>query len=47
MTQNGCIGDATKASRDIGQEIVDESLENLTEELSKLLNLKVNDPIKS
>ncbi|MCQ6279419.1 creatininase family protein [Bacillus sp. EB600] len=42
MTQNGCIGDATKASRDIGREIVDEALENLTEELSKLLNLKVD-----
>lgn len=44
MTQNGCIGDATKASRDIGQQIVDESLENLTLELRKLLNVKVDVP---
>jgi creatinine amidohydrolase len=42
MTNNGCIGDATKASREIGQNIVEESLDNLTEELCKLLNLKVN-----
>ena len=42
MTQNGCIGDATKASREIGESIVEEALENLTEEISKLLNLKIN-----
>lgn len=42
MTKNGCIGDATKASLEIGQHIVEESLDNLTEELYKLLNLKVN-----
>lgn len=42
MTNNGCIGDATKASWDIGQQIVEESLDNLTKELYKLLNLKVD-----
>lgn len=42
MTQNGCIGDATKASMEIGRDIVEESLENLTEELFKLLKLEVD-----
>ncbi|MDQ0243089.1 creatinine amidohydrolase [Bacillus fengqiuensis] len=40
MTSNGCIGDATKASREIGQQIVEEALDNLTKELQQLLNLK-------
>jgi creatinine amidohydrolase len=44
MTNNGCIGDATKASMDIGRQIVEESLENLSEELRKLLNLKIDVP---
>lgn len=44
MTKNGCIGDATKASKEIGQHIVEESLDNLTEELNKLLNLKADIP---
>jgi creatinine amidohydrolase len=44
MTKNGCIGDATKASREIGQCIVEESLDNLTEELNKLLKLKADIP---
>lgn len=42
MTKNGCIGDATKASWEIGREIVEESLDNLSEELYKLLNIKVD-----
>jgi creatinine amidohydrolase len=41
MTSNGCIGDATKASREIGEKIVEEALENLTKELRQLLDLKV------
>ncbi|MGG3466947.1 creatininase family protein [Neobacillus pocheonensis] len=41
MTQNGCIGDATKASWEIGQQIVEEALDNLAKDLYKLLNLKV------
>lgn len=41
MTANGCIGDATKASREIGEQIVEEALDNLTKELQQLLNLKV------
>ncbi|WP_026576275.1 creatininase family protein [Bacillus sp. UNC438CL73TsuS30] len=42
MTQNGCIGDATKASFAIGREIVEESLDNLSAELFKLLNIHVD-----
>ncbi|MED1472258.1 creatininase family protein [Bacillus salipaludis] len=42
MTQNGCIGDATKASLAIGREIVEESLDNLSAELFKLLNIHVD-----
>jgi creatinine amidohydrolase len=41
MTANGCIGDATKATKEIGQQIVEEALENLEKELAKLLNLKM------
>ncbi|MGP4079060.1 creatininase family protein [Pseudalkalibacillus sp. R45] len=40
MTKNGCIGDATKASRDIGEQIVEEALENLSAALEELLDLK-------
>lgn len=40
MTANGCIGDATKATIEIGKQIVEEALENLEIELSKLLDLK-------
>ena len=42
MTKNGCIGDGTKASRDIGRQIVEESLDQLTIELYKLINIKVD-----
>lgn len=42
MTKNGNIGDATKASWEIGQQIVEEALDNLSNELSKLLDLKVD-----
>ncbi|WHY89519.1 creatininase family protein [Neobacillus cucumis] len=42
MTKNGCIGDATKASFAIGREIVEESLDNLSAELFKLLNIHVD-----
>ncbi|PAE32508.1 creatininase family protein [Bacillus sp. 7884-1] len=39
MTQNGCIGDATRASYELGQQIVEEALENLSKDLHSLLNL--------
>jgi creatinine amidohydrolase len=42
MTKNGCIGDGTKASWDIGRQIVEESLDHLTIELYKLINIKVD-----
>jgi len=42
MTNNGCIGDGTKASWEIGQQIVEEALDNLSKELYKLLDLQVN-----
>lgn len=42
MTENGCIGDATKASREIGKEIVEEALSNLAHSLEEVLNLKSN-----
>jgi creatinine amidohydrolase len=47
MTKNGCIGDATKASWDIGKQIVEESLDNLTKELYQLLNLTVEHSMNS
>lgn len=37
MTRNGCIGDATKASRDIGREIVETALERLTMAVKEVL----------
>ncbi|MFC4768198.1 creatininase family protein [Effusibacillus consociatus] len=37
MTANGCIGDATKASYEAGQEMVEEALDNLTESLLQFL----------
>lgn len=42
MTENGCIGDATKASWEIGEQIVEEAIENLSKELYQLLELKVD-----
>ncbi|WKB35859.1 creatininase family protein [Terrilactibacillus sp. S3-3] len=39
MTGNGCIGDATKASREIGMKIVEEAIENLVREIGELLDL--------
>lgn len=39
MTANGCIGDATQASREIGREIVEEALDNLTEAITRLYSL--------
>lgn len=42
MTGNGCIGDATKASWEIGKEIVEEALEHLSTELYQLLNIKID-----
>jgi creatinine amidohydrolase len=42
MTKNGCIGDGTKASWEIGQQIVEEALGNLSNELYQLLDLKVD-----
>ncbi|MCA1055210.1 creatininase family protein [Rossellomorea aquimaris] len=41
MTKNGCIGDATKATREIGEQIVTEATENLTESLRELLGIEV------
>jgi creatinine amidohydrolase len=40
MTENGCIGDATKASLEIGAQIVEEALDNLSKELYTLLNIE-------
>lgn len=37
MTSNGCIGDATKASREIGEEIVETALERLTKAVKEVL----------
>jgi creatinine amidohydrolase len=37
MTRNGCIGDATKGSYDIGKEIVEAALERLTKAVKELL----------
>lgn len=37
MTRNGCIGDATQASYEIGQAIVEEALEGLTAAVRELL----------
>ncbi len=42
MTENGCIGDATKASREIGERIVEEALDHLSRELYQLLKLEVD-----
>ena len=42
MTENGCIGDATKASREIGERIVEEALDHLSKELYQLLKLEVD-----
>jgi creatinine amidohydrolase len=37
MTRNGCIGDATKASYEIGKEIVETALERLTQAVNDIL----------
>ncbi|WP_100399286.1 creatininase family protein [Bacillus sp. FJAT-44742] len=42
MTKNGCIGDARKASEEIGREIVEEALDNLSASISKLLETSDN-----
>lgn len=39
MTKNGCLGDATKASYEIGREIVEEALDNLENSIRELINL--------
>jgi creatinine amidohydrolase len=41
MTKNGCIGDATKATREIGERIVTEATENIAESLRELLGIEV------
>ncbi|MGR3765944.1 creatininase family protein [Rossellomorea sp. NS-SX7] len=41
MTKNGCIGDATKATREIGEKIVLEATENIAESLKELLGIRV------
>jgi len=38
MTRNGCIGDATKASVEIGEAIVEEALGHLADSLRSLMN---------
>ncbi|MBO8127152.1 MAG: creatininase family protein [Firmicutes bacterium] len=40
-TGNGCLGDATKASREIGKEICDEALEKLAEFLDDFIRLEM------
>lgn len=37
MTRNGCIGDATKASREIGEEIVETALDRLAGAVKELI----------
>lgn len=37
MTVNGCIGDATQGSEEIGKEIVDEAVDNLVESIKKVM----------
>ena len=37
MTRNGCIGDATRASREIGEEIVETALERLASAVKDVL----------
>ncbi|MEW9670650.1 creatininase family protein [Ammoniphilus sp. 3BR4] len=39
MTANGCIGDATKASYEIGQKVVEEALDGLETSIRKMLEL--------
>ncbi len=39
MTENGCIGDARQATFEIGQQIVHEALDNLTNELQFILDV--------
>lgn len=39
MTANGCIGDATKASYEIGQKVVEEALDGLETSIRKMLDL--------
>lgn len=45
MTNNGCIGDATKASWEIGQQIVEEALDNLSNELFRLLQIEIDSKV--
>ncbi|HBZ08776.1 MAG TPA: creatininase family protein [Bacillus bacterium] len=40
MTANGCIGDASQAEFEIGRQIVEEALDNLSRELIKVLKIK-------
>ncbi|WP_071395775.1 creatininase family protein [Bacillus tuaregi] len=40
MTENGCIGDATKGSLEIGEQIVEEALDNLSSELVTLMKIE-------
>ncbi|RXT04857.1 creatininase family protein [Ammoniphilus sp. CFH 90114] len=39
MTANGCIGDATKASYEIGQQVVEEALDGLESSIRRMLDL--------
>jgi creatinine amidohydrolase len=39
MTANGCIGDATQASEEIGKEIVEEALNNVETTIKEILEL--------
>jgi creatinine amidohydrolase len=40
MTANGCIGDATKASLEAGEAIVEEALDEMSKSLKALLSIK-------
>ncbi|WP_066173861.1 creatininase family protein [Bacillus marinisedimentorum] len=41
MTSNGCIGNGTQGSREIGEEIVTEALENIASAVEEILDLHV------
>jgi len=39
MTRNGCLGDATRATREIGQEIVETALERLVNAVNEVIHV--------
>ncbi|WP_144460648.1 creatininase family protein [Siminovitchia fortis] len=46
MTENGCIGDASQADFEIGRQIVEEALDNLSSELMKVLKIEEDSIIR-